>query len=438
MTILAPLVAALLCAEGGERFESFSYAPPSSAWSMLDLGAEGRRYVRQEENGNGLIVLVPGQPSTGSPANDYTAMWRARASAVIAGPAPEPTVRRDGEFTVLTGTRKVVSEGQQVVASLITIVGGGRASGMVGIATGDAVLPEVTAALDSVRLVSAVAVASGGFAAAPSGGAAALEFDVPRGYLERPESTKILLLPEIFDARTPCLYGIAAPRRAGTSLEADAEAALVELVVPGWQRQDERRRAMRGTGATGWPYVWVRGTFRRTEGGNTETRMAMAMALPAGPDRVHVVFGHGDPGRCHLHDASFEQLFHSLQPVGWKSDGGKALGRDVLGAWRTSEATGSQQLIFSPDGRYERKAATVLAAGTGGSGEPGVTRGRYALRGSELLFMPESHPERADRYQIRLYDSARGAAWKRSMALLDEHRSPAVVLWWSRVEEPTR
>jgi len=80
----------------------------------------------------------------------------------------------------------------------------------------------------------------------------------------------------------------------------------------------------------------------------------------------------------------------------------------------------------------------VLAAGTGGSGEPGVTRGRYALRGSELLFMPESHPERADRYQIRLYDSARGAAWKRSMALLDEHRSPAVVLWWSRVEEPTR
>jgi hypothetical protein len=166
--------------------------------------------------------------------------------------------------------------------------------------------------------------------------------------------------------------------------------------------------------------------------------MAMAMALPAGPDRVHVVFGHGDPGRCHLHDAPFEQLFHSLQPVGWKSDGGKALGRGVLGAWRSTEATGGQQLILSADGRYERKAGTVLAAGTGGSGEPGVARGRYALRGSELLLMPDSHPERADRYQVRVYDSARGTAWKRSMALLDEHTSPAVVLWWSWVDEPAR
>jgi hypothetical protein len=438
MTILAPLVAALLCAEGGERFESFSYAPPPAAWSVLDLGAEGRRYVRQEENGNGLVVLVPGQPSTGSPADDYAAMWRARASAIVAGPPPEPTVRRDGEFTVLTGTRKVVSEGQQVVATVIAFVGGGRASGIAGVATGDAVLPEVTAVLDSVRLAPAAGMAAGGFAAAPSGGAAALEFDVPRGYLERPESTKILLLPEIFDARTPCLYGIAAPRRAGTSLEADADVALVELVVPGWQRQDERRRAMRGTSATGWPYVWVRGTFRRTEGGNTESRMGMAMALPAGPDRVHVVFGHGDPGRCHLHDAPFEQLFHSLQPVGWKSDGGKALGRDVLGAWRSTEATGGQHLILSADGRYQRKAGAVLAAGTGGSGEPGVARGRYALRGSELLLMPDSHPERADRYRVRVYDSARGTAWKRSMALLDEHTSPAVVLWWSRIDEPAR
>src|SRR5215831_3506788 len=130
MTILAPLVAALLCVEGGERFESFSYAPPPAAWSVLDLGAEGRRYVRQEENGNGLVVLVPGQPSTGSPADDYAAMWRARASVIVAGPPPEPTVRRDGEFTVLTGTRKVVSEGQQVVATVIAFVGGGRASGI--------------------------------------------------------------------------------------------------------------------------------------------------------------------------------------------------------------------------------------------------------------------------------------------------------------------
>jgi hypothetical protein len=432
----AVLAAALIGAIGPERFEVITYTPPPVAWNVLDLGSEGRRYVRQEEAGNGVVVLVPGQPSAGSASDDFAAMWRARAAGVLPGPAPEPTVRRDGEFTVLTGNRKIVAEGQTVTASLVTVVGRGRAMGVVGIATGDAVLREVTAVLASVRVapVGDAATAS----AAASAGNGEIGYEIPRGYLERPEPRKIVLLPEIFDARTPCIYGVAAPRRASSSLEEDAESALSEAVVPGWRRQDERKRMQRGTSSTGWPYVWVRGTFQREDAGRALSKIAMATVLPAGGGKVHVVWGEGDPDRCRLHDASFERLFHSLQPGGWTSDGGKALTRDVVGTWRTNESPAQQQLTLGPDGRFERSVATVITAGVGGSGDPARSSGKYVLRGSELLLIPDSNPQRADRYQVRVYESARGTGWKRSMALLDERPSPAVVLWWSRAEAPAR
>jgi hypothetical protein len=436
MRIIGAVLAAALGGGGGpERFESITYSPPPSAWNVLDLGADGRRYVRQEEAGNGVIVIVPGRPATGSASAEFAAMWQARAAIILAGPSPKPTTTQEGEFTVLSGTRKSVSEGQAVSARLVTIVGRGRAMGVVGIATGDAVEPEVAAVLASVR-VAPIDVASASAATAP--GTGELEYELPRGYLERPESRKTVFLPEVFDARTPCIYGIAAPRRATTSLEADAESALAEAVVPGWRRQDSRKRMQRGTSSTGWPYVWVRGTFQRVDAGRAQSKIAMATVLPAGGGRVHVVFGEGDPDRCRLHDASFERLFHSLQPGGWTSDGGKALIQSVVGTWRTNESPALQQLVLGADGRFERSISTVVAAGIGGSGDSALSRGKYVVRGSELLLIPDSNPQRADRYQVRVYESARGTGWKRSMALLDEHVSPAGVLWWSRVETPGR
>ena len=158
-----------------------------------------------------------------------------------------------------------------------------------------------------------------------------LVFALPTGYIEQRNGEVIILAPATTNERTPCLYGLAGRQPSTGNLEADAEAALVRVVVPGWRRLDDWHYAMRGTSAAGWPYVWYRAAFEGDLGGQRQPVNAMAMVLPAGPGQVHVVWGIGSIARCLLDDVSFEQLFHSLRPPGWTPDGGQALTRALLG-----------------------------------------------------------------------------------------------------------
>ena len=152
-----------------------------------------------------------------------------------------------------------------------------------------------------------------------------LGFDPPPGYVAQRNGEVVVLAPSTPADRTPCIYGVAPDRPASGNLEADAEAALLQSVVPGWRRLDEGHYAMRGTSAAGWPYLWYRAAFQGDINGQSQAVNAMAMVLPAGRERVHVVWGMGSIARCLLDDVAFEQLFHSLQPAGWSSDSGHAL-----------------------------------------------------------------------------------------------------------------
>ena len=138
MTFLGPLVAAVIAGAGGgsERFELLTYTPPSG-WMVLDT-EEGRRYVRQEEEGNGLIVLLAGRPTADPPAEAFAALWRDRAEKFVPGPPPDPSVQRTGELTTLIGRRQVQSRGAPVTATVVAVVGRGRVLGVVGIVTGEA------------------------------------------------------------------------------------------------------------------------------------------------------------------------------------------------------------------------------------------------------------------------------------------------------------
>lgn len=60
-----------------------------------------------------------------------------------------------------------------------------------------------------------------------------LGFDVPTGYVSRPNGEVVVLVPSTPSDRTPCIYGVAPDRPASGNLEADAEAALLQLAPAG-------------------------------------------------------------------------------------------------------------------------------------------------------------------------------------------------------------
>lgn len=269
-------------------------------------------------------------------------------------------------------------------------------------------------------------------------GSADLGFDVPPGYVQQRSGDVIVLAPAVPSDQTPCIYGIAPPRPASANLEADAEAALLQAVVPGWRRIDDRHAAMRGVAAAGWSYVWYRAAFEGDLGGQRQAVNAMAMVLPAGAGQVHVVWGMGSIARCLLDDATFEHLFHSLRPSAWTSDGGQALTRALMGSWRFTASAGLHQFKFTGDGRYARDLGSRAQVGVMERTSSTATDGRFTLSDGELLLTPDHRPQSPDRYRIRVYDEWFLGGWKQAMTMMDGAAKPPNVVQYYRVDDSPR
>jgi hypothetical protein len=229
-----------------------------------------------------------------------------------------------------------------------------------------------------------------------------LGFDAPEGYVTQASGEVVALVPSTPSDGTPCVYGVAPDLPATGDLEADAEAALLQSVVPGWRRLDDGHYAMRGTSAAGWPYVWYRAAFEGDLNGQRQAVNAMAMVLPAGRERVYVVWGMGGIARCLLDDVAFEQLFHSLRPAGWTSDGGQALRQASLGTWRYTASAGLQQLTLKADGRYDRDVGSKAQVGVAERTSAIATGGRFTLRDGVLTLTPNHRPESGETYRMRV------------------------------------
>jgi hypothetical protein len=436
MWLLGQLLAGALAlgpSENQDTFEFVTFTPPPG-WSVSQVEA-GRRYSRSEPDGVGVIQLLASRPATGPAAREFAEMWRAHAEP-IAGPPPQPTAGSEGEVTVALGASEVASQGTTVRVVVVTLLWRGRALGVVGMATGPRRQAELEAFFGTLRATPSAAPAP---APGPAGQGAAgdLGFTEPPGYVQQRNGDVIVLTPAASE-RTPCIYGIAPAAASSGNLEADAEAALVQVVVPGWRRLDGNRYAMRGVSAAGWEYVWVRAAFQGELGGQPQAVNAMATVLPAGPGRVHVVWGMGSISRCLLDDVPFEQLFHSLRPAGWTSDEGRALSRALVGSWRYTASTGLQQLHFRADGRYERDLGTRASVGVTERTSATASGGRFTLRDGALVLAPEHRPQSPDRYRVRLYDEWVSGGWKRAIALLDETANPPLVVPYYRVDEGPR
>ena len=271
-------------------------------------------------------------------------------------------------------------------------------------------------------------------AAFAQGAAGDLGFEVPPGYVQQRKDNIVILAPATTDP-TSCIYGIAGKLPSSGNLETDVGAALVNAVVPGWRRLDDRFAAMRGTSAAGWPYVWYRAAFQGDMGGQVQSINAMAMVLPAGGGQNHLVFGMGSIARCLFDDATFEFLFHSLRPQGWTSDKGQALSRALTASWRfTAGSSGMNQIAFRSGGRYDRDLGSTARVGVSERTSSTATGGRFTLQNGELTLIPDNRPGDPDRYYVRVYDEFSSLEWKPSMVLFDSRAKPPAVIQYYRVD----
>jgi hypothetical protein len=422
------LLAAFVLVAGearAETFEFLTYTPPEG-WARQEL-QDAVAYRRP--SGIGLITIYPSQPASGPAADEFVRMWRARIEPAVSGSAPQPQVQSEGEYTVAAGQRQVEAQGVLTTVSLVAVVWRGRAIGVLTMAAGDEALREVAAFFDGMTVTQ-----SAGASPEPSAaGEIEVDFDVPPGYVSRREGRAVVLAPTKVDDKTPCAYGVSPARPSSGALDADSRAAILE-VLPGWQLKGESYDAMRGTAGAGWPYFWLRTDLQNLVGGSYEYVAAMTMAFPAGPGRVQIVWGVGNPARCTLDDLSFARLFHSLRPRGWNSDGGKALARELQGTWRNSQRLGIAQYKFTADGRYEFGIGTVTTTGLFERTSSSVSDGRYELHGAELTLTPDRSERGVARYRVRVYDEYVLGRWTRAMSLLDEGASPALEVQYMRVE----
>jgi len=233
--------------------------------------------------------------------------------------------------------------------------------------------------------------------------------------------------------QTPCVYGISPSRASRGNAEMDARDALLEP-LPGWQLKGDRYSGMRGKSADGWQYLWLR-TDVQLPGPSYQYLSAMSMAIELDSGRVGIVWGFGNPARCQLDDISFARLFHSLRVRGWASDGGKALGKDLIGTWRNSQSVGMAQYEFLPNGTYKYGIGTITRLGIFETTASSASNGRWELRGSELIITPNVRGRAPMKYRLRIYDEFVGGLWTRALSLLDEAGRPALEVQYMRIQD---
>jgi hypothetical protein len=149
-TSLAALVLIQSAGVRAESFEVVRYAPPRG-WPVQNL-QDGRAYMRPD--GNGVITFYASRSDSNLAPQAFAVTWRSLVEPIVPGPAPEPQIRREGDFTVASGARHARSNNKAVAVSLVTVTGLGRTLGILGMAGDDEALRELTAFFDTVAFTA--------------------------------------------------------------------------------------------------------------------------------------------------------------------------------------------------------------------------------------------------------------------------------------------
>src|SRR5688572_2877111 len=90
-----------------DTFEFLTYTPPRG-WVKQTL-QDGIAYRRT--SGIGLITFFASHQATGSASDEFAKMWRAQVEPAVPGPAPQPQLHREGDYTVAVGKRQNETQG---------------------------------------------------------------------------------------------------------------------------------------------------------------------------------------------------------------------------------------------------------------------------------------------------------------------------------------
>lgn len=132
----------------------------------------------------------------------------------------------------------------------------------------------------------------------------------------------------------------------------------------------------------------------------------------AGSERGTIGPGLASSANCLLADTPSAQLFHSLCPHIWRTDGGTS-NQQLIGKWSSFEGTAAISYVFYANGRYGKSSQ----AGYDGQVRNFEQQGRYRLQGNELVVRPDNSDLPTMQYQISWHEERNQNGWIRSMTL---------------------
>lgn len=403
-----------------ETFEFLSYQTPPG-WTKQEFPD---KTTYQRKSGIGAIAFYTSYQTNGSASDEFAKMWRTRLETILSVKAPQPEIQREGDLTAAVGGQQVDAQGTLTTALMTVFVGRGRAICIVSLSAGDDVLREVTAFFESIRALPATSSPQSNSGSAGSG-KIAFDYQIPRGLTEKNDGPSIQLTPPKIE-KNNCAYWLSPPRPSKGSLEADARAAFLELQIQG-KIYEEYADIIRGTTPDGWKYFLFGADIRNSLGQSTNYAMVLAFSGSAG--QINIVLGIGDESsNCYQLDTNFVRLFHSLNPHGWTSDGGKAFSRELAGLWRWSAGGVAgysnnnyylMQYNFLANGRYDSGGGSITNTGNIETSTTITSDGSYKMSGKFLTITPDSKRS-ISKYQVLLYETFTGGKWQRRMSLFND------------------
>jgi hypothetical protein len=133
----------------------------------------------------------------------------------------------------------------------------------------------------------------------------------------------------------------------------------------------------------------------------------------AGSGRGTTSFWLGSNANCFPEDVSSAQLFHSLCPHVWKTDGGTSSNQQLIGKWSRFEGTSAGSYVFYANGRYGRSSQV----GYDGEVRNFEAQGNYRLQGNELVTRPDNPKSPTMRLQVSWHEEMNQGRRIRSMTL---------------------